>query len=86
MMGGEDEFSAGQIYKFQQIYQRFTRMVCRNTEQFNQECSWILDELNALDFSGKIVKEEVMEETSTVTNLSTIVYMSPVTSNCQTMH
>ncbi|KAI0231145.1 HEAT repeat-containing protein 6 [Lamellibrachia satsuma] len=33
-------------------------MVCRNTEQFNQECSWILDELNALDFSGKIIKEE----------------------------
>ena len=60
-MGGEDEFSAGQIYKFQQIYQRFTRMVCRNTEQFNHECSWILDELNALDYSGKIVKQEVMK-------------------------
>ena len=61
-MGGDDEFSAGQIYKFQHIYQRFIRMVCRNTEQFNQECSYILDELNALDFTGKIAKEEVISQ------------------------
>ena len=59
MMAEETDFFAGEIEKFKKCSSKLSRMVFRDSEDFRRELNLILDELNSIEYSLKIAKEEV---------------------------
>ena len=54
-----NDFSAGEIAKFREYSVKIFRLVYHDTEEYQRELQAILDELNALEYSLKFVREEV---------------------------
>ena len=58
-MAEETDFYAGEIEKFQTYNQKLSKLVYRDSEDFLRELNLLLDEFNSVEYSLKVVNEEV---------------------------
>ena len=58
-MAVDDALAAEELQKFQLCSKKLARLVYRNTEDFRAELRNVLDDFNSIEYSVKIVNEEV---------------------------
>ena len=58
-MGDENDVYAGEVTKFHRFKLSIDRLVYKNTDEYREELQRILDQLNTVDYTAKLIPEEV---------------------------